>query len=475
MIEAGAQVEHSEFGIGKVIAVLGDVATVDFFGERLDVGTDELLPRISSKPSGLPSPKTQSASDLVFRKICEAVNLGVVPGDPDQVVGLTIGGQRMADEISRFLANAVNRGACRVFMGYYGSGKSHHLHFVRSVALRDGWVTASLELDPKAADPAKPSTVYQGLIGGLSFPMRADGTRSTDFFDLIKEIRDHWTIIRDLPYFKRSPWFGSGLTALLHLSHRRDDAEYVAGVNWLAGQVKQISAIRSLTWRAGYRNKIPSLPQSKDTGLVYAYNLVVIHKILQALGYKGLAIIIDEAEHIRAYSSNRMERAKNFFDIITRCAHRPRDDLDPPHSDYEYFELPDFWRAGPHFALFVGLTEGEHHQQTDETSVLIRDENDIVRLSPPNANDYETWSRFFLHECAKHLGPRVHVLSDGAVRSKIAATLRHYFETTPVPGQILRNWIKLAGLPAAILLSSGQEISADTLAKLVEDAARQVT
>ena len=44
MIEAGTQVEHSEFGIGKVIAVLGDVATVDFFGEELDVGTNELLP-----------------------------------------------------------------------------------------------------------------------------------------------------------------------------------------------------------------------------------------------------------------------------------------------------------------------------------------------------------------------------------------------------------------------------------------------
>jgi hypothetical protein len=100
-----------------------------------------------------------------------------------------------------------------------------------AVALRDGWVTSSLELDPKAADPAKPSTVYQGLVAGLEFPMRADGSKCGDFFDLIKEIRDKWTVVRKLPYFSRSPWFSKGLEALLFLSHRRDDADYVAGVS----------------------------------------------------------------------------------------------------------------------------------------------------------------------------------------------------------------------------------------------------
>lgn len=478
MIEAGTQVEHSEFGIGKVIAVLGDVATVDFFGEELDVGTNELLPRLISKQAALPPQGAQVATDLAFRKVFEAVNLGVVPSDPDQLVNLTIGGEQMKKEIRSLLADAPKHGLCRIFMGYYGSGKSHHLHVVKSVALREGWVTASLELDPKAADPAKPSTVYQALVSGLDFPPRADGSQSTDFFDFIKEIRDNWTTVRDLPYFKQSPWFSSGLEALLFLSHRRDDTQYVAAVNWLAGQVKQIGTIRSLSLRAGGRRHIPGLPQSKDTGLVYAYNLVVLHEVIKALGYKGLAVIIDEAEHVRSYAFNRYVRANNFFDIIARCAHTPRVDLKTPTSDYDHFGLPSFWKEGPHFTLFVGLTEGEDthdlQRKIGDMSVLIHDQSDVTHLTPPNESDYEKWSLAFLAECAERLGHKVHLLSNPAVRSRIAATLRKHFEQTPVAERILRNWTKMAGFAPAVLLSHEREVDADELVEMVEDAAREI-
>lgn len=478
MIEAGAEVEHLEFGIGKVISILGDIATVDFFGEELDVEIGELQSRLNSTDTALPPQGAQSLTDLAFRKVFEAVNLGVVPGDPDQLVDLTIGGEEMAEEIGHLLENAPSTGLCRIYMGYYGSGKSHHLRVVKSVAMRDGWVTATLELDPKAADPAKPSTVYQALMSGLEFPARADGSRSIDFFDLVKEIRDNWVKISTLPYVKRSPWFSQGLKALLYLSHRRDDAEYVSAVNWLAGQMKQIRTIRSLSWRAGYRENIPSLPQVKDTGIIYAYNLVVLHQIVKALGYRGLAIIIDEAEHVRTYSFNRYLRANNFFDILARCAHPPRTDLGNPENDYEHFNLPAFWREGPHFALFVGLTEGENthalRRKVGEISVLIHDESDVVRLSSPDEDDYEDWSLDFLVECAKRLGPKVQILTDPGVRTRIAVTLRRNFEQTPIEERILRNWTKLSGFASAVLLSHEREIGADELVELVDNAAQQV-
>ena len=162
------------------------------------------------------------------------------------------------------------------------------------------------ELDPKAADPAKPSTVYQALVSGLDFPPRADGSQSTDFFDFIKEIRDNWTTVRDLPYFKRSPGSAADWK---HCCFSRIDVmtpNMLQRSTGLAGQVKQIGTIRSLSLRAGGRRHIPGLPQSKDTGLVYAYNLVVLHEVIKALGYKGLAVIIDEAEHVRSYAFNRM-------------------------------------------------------------------------------------------------------------------------------------------------------------------------
>jgi len=291
-------------------------------------------------------------------------------------------------------------------------------------------------------------------------------------------MRDSWPKIRSLPYFRRSPWFSKGIEALQYLSHRRDDSDYVAAVNWFAGQVKQISAIRSVSWRAGYRERIPPMPQSKDTGLIYAFNLVVIHEVLQELGYKGLAILIDEAEHVRTYSLNRYLRANNFFDILSRCAHPPREDLHDPACDYDFYGLPPFWKEGPHFGLFVGLTEGEDtrdlQRKAGEMGVLIHSPKDVAHLEPPSAADYEAWSAAFLAEAADRLGPKVEMLSDSTLRARLAGTLRQHFDQTPASEKLLRNWTKLAGLPAAVLLSHERAFDGDELVFIVEDAAHQI-
>ena len=478
MITPGTQVEHAEFGVGNIVHVLGNTATVDFFGENLDVDVGELIIHADSNPPADAPTSGQVTTDLDFRQSFEAVNLGVVPADPEQIIRLTIGGEKISNKVRTVLGNAQACGACRVFMGYYGSGKSHHLRLVKAIALREGWVTASLELDPKAADPAKPSSVYQELLVGLEFPMRDDGMRSKDFFDFIKEIRDNWPKVRSLKYFRHSPWFSKGMEALLYLSHRRDDPDYVSAVNWLAGQVRQIKAIRSVSWRAGYREKIPTLPQTKDTGLIYAFQLVVIHEVLQALGYRGLAIIIDEAEHVRTYSVNRYIRANNFLDVLTRCSHPPRNDLRDPDCDYDLSEFPPFWREGPHFGLFVGLTEGEDTQdrqrKAGEMSVLIHSPEDVVHLKPPSADEYEAWTAAFLAESGSRLGPKVAVLAENALRARIVSALREHFEQTPDSEKLLRNWTKMAGLPAAVLLSQPTAIEGDELVTIVEEAACRV-
>jgi hypothetical protein len=478
VIVAGANVEHAEFGIGKVIAVLGDVAAVEFFGEQFDVGIDELMVRAAMNGVAPVARPDAPVTDPEFRRAFEAVNLGVVPSDPKMLAKLTIGGEEISEDIRGVLAGASSKGAYRVFMGYYGSGKSHHLQVVKAVALREGWVTATLELDPKAADPAKPATVYRELLANLAFPMRADGSKNEDFFDLVREIRNKWSEIRDLPYFRRSPWLSKGLAALLYLTHRRDDPEYVAAVSWLAGQVKQISAIRSTTWRAGHRDSIPSMPQTKDTGLIYANHLVVLNVVLKALGYRGLAIIIDEAEHVRGYSVNMYLRANNFLDILTRCAHPPRKDLRDPTCDYDVSALSPFWREGPHFAMFVGLTEGEDVQdlrrKAGEMSVLIHSPSDVVELKPPSPADYEVWVAAFLDESAHRLGAKVAILSNPELRERVTTILRERFEETSVSERILRNWTKLAGFPPAILLAQPQPLGVEEIVVLVEDAARQV-
>ena len=309
--------------------------------------------------------------------------------------------------------------------------------------------------------------------------MRSDGSRNEDFFDLIKEIRDKWMDVRSLKYLKASQWFGNGIEALKFLAHRRDDPEYVSAVNWLAGQVKLISAIRKVTWREGYRGKIPTMPQTKDTGLIYAFHLVVLHEVLKALGYRGLALIIDEAEHVRTYSINRYLRANNFFDVLARCAHPPRKDLQDPNCDYDMTGVPPFWREGPHFGLFVGLTEGEDTQdlkrKVGEMSVLIHSPDEVVHLAPPSAADYEAWAIRFLTEASSHLGPKVDLLSDPDLCAQIAAVLRERFEQIPDTEKLLRNWTKMACLPAAVLLSQSAAVGHNELLAIIDDAAKQVS
>ena len=477
MIQPGNQVEHEDFGIGKVVDVLGDTAVVEFFGERIDVDVSEITLR-GGDDAPVVAPTAARKIDHDFRKSFEAVNLGVVPTNPDQLIKLTIGGESISEEIQGVLANAEKGGAHRIFMGYYGSGKSHHLSVVKAIALQKGWVTASIELDPKAADPAKPSTVYRSFTTNLEFPERSDGSKSMDFCDLVKEMRDHWTNIRSLPYFSRCPWYRSGVEALLYLPHRRDDEEYMSAVNWLAGQVKLIGAIRKATWREGYKGKIPPMPQTKDTGLIYAYLLVVLHEVLKELGYRGLALIIDEAEHVRTYSANRYLRANNFLDILARCAHAPRGG-DDPASDFDWEGRPGYWKEGPHFALFVGLTEGEDMQdlrrRREEMGVLIHSRGDLTELSPPAPDDYERWVAQFLTETSQCLGPDVATLDDPELRSGIARLLRDRFEAASRAETTLRNWTKLAGLPAAVLLSRTDKVGGNDLMSIMESAALEVS
>jgi P-loop Domain of unknown function (DUF2791) len=230
MIQAGSEIKHPEFGAGKVLKVLGGMAQVNFFGERLDVVLSELTLRGEYRAAVL-STATYDSKALSFRQAFEAMNLGVVPPDPSQLIDLTIGGRVAAAEVEGWLARAPRDGLCKVFFGFYGAGKSHHLQLVKAIALNQGWVTAFLEVDPKAADAAKPHLVYQGLLSGLTFPARESGTRTDGFFGLVKEIRDTWERVRDGRYFRRSPWFERALEVLQYFPHNEDE-DYVSATAW---------------------------------------------------------------------------------------------------------------------------------------------------------------------------------------------------------------------------------------------------
>ena len=129
--------------------------------------------------------------------------------------------------------------------------------------------------------------------------------------------------------------------------------------------------------------------------------------------------------------------------------------------------------------MFVGLTEGEDAEglakKTGEMAALIHKKDEVARLTPPRSADYEEWANRFLEEAAAHLGPKVSLLLDDSLRSRIATILRTQYAATPRSERLLRNWTKMAGLPASVLLSSAESMEPDELLAIVDTAAQQIS
>jgi hypothetical protein len=113
MFAAGAEVEHADFGRGSIVTVLGEEAEVDFFGEVFSVQVRELTPLGSPRPSSIiVEPNSLSESAAGFRCAFEAVNLGVIPSKPEQLIGLTINGAKEERKIAKWLDRSPVDGLC---------------------------------------------------------------------------------------------------------------------------------------------------------------------------------------------------------------------------------------------------------------------------------------------------------------------------------------------------------------------------
>ena len=479
-IAVGSLVEHLDFGPGKVCEVLGSIATVDFFGEDIDCDVSELIIKEAFSPDVSVPIESNGKDKVAFRRGFEAINLGVVPPDSPSLIEMSIGGKQVVSEARNSLANSENLGLCKVVFGNYGTGKSHYLQLVKAIAQQSGWVVSYLEFDPKAVDPAKPHLVYREVMAKLEFPEREDGTVSHGFRGLIKEIRKNWQSIRDLPYLKKNPWFRYALETLQFYPHN-DDSDYVSACDWLAGQPVLITGSGSIRTLARGTNinprVIPNMPKVRETGEIYVYHLIVINEICKALGYKGLLIILDEAEHVRGYSVLRKERANNLFELLARSAHLPLGEGSPVLNDHGY-EFPEYWNNGPHFSLYVGLTEGNIFE--DETlslrdaCVFLHSEEDQITLKPPTRDEYENWCLNLLTNFHKHYPEKTKLLSSEEARMTIAGVLGDEFEENQDNDMVIRIWVKLACLVPSVIFARRAE-SVDDIISIIQKAVGELS
>lgn len=451
-LQNGMRVSHPDYGDGTVIQMLGSVVRVDFFGDHIDVDAGALTAVSTSAADvtdDLGSPLTRQK---YFTSI-EAINLGIVPPDPDQLVHFTMNGDALTKQIRGTLNAARKEGLSKVVLGQYGTGKTHYLQLVRAIALKSGWVVSFVEFDPKAADPAKPHLVYRHIMNSMEFPAREDGSVAHGFVGFVKEVRAHWHSkdLRSLPLLKENAWFRDGLATLLAHNHDEEDERYVAGCGWLAGD-KQLPSIRSLAKDAGIKAKVPIMPASKESAEIYALHLAVVNEILQKLGYKGLLLILDEAEHVRGYNVRRKERANHFFDYLARCALPPMDLEDAPARNEHEYSLPSFWKQGPHFGLYVGLTPSFGIPETREECTFIRSADDVILTKSPKAKEFQDWVEELLALFHRYCPEDAELFSKADRRKHVAKEIADIYAGERDSSTPLRNWIKLAGLACSIPL-----------------------
>jgi len=463
----GDMVIHPEFGQGKVVQVLGDTAVVNFFGEDLDVHTNDLtvlksVPNIKDNTN-----KERKVDKTAFRRSFEAINLGVVPPDPLQLIDLTIGAKELKKKVSAWLGDAPHKGLCKVIFGYYGSGKSHMLKFIRCMSLDAGWAVAYLEFDPKAADPAKPHLIYQNLMSVLEFPEREDGRRSEGFFGFIKEVREYWNKknIRLNTIFRSSPWFSAAFEILTKYPHFPDVPEYRDACLWLAGNHNSYQTINRLAKNKGLPVRVPRMPVTREVADIYVFHLVVVNELCKLLGYRGLVIILDEAEHVRSYNVKRKARAINLFDYLSRAAHIPKINSDEPMPNEYGVIIPRFWEMGPHFSVFVGMTEADTFTDPtlslNEACVFLRDEADRVILNNPSREDYIKWCKLFLRNFCSLYPLEMKTIENKNIQEQVIHCIAESYPAM-TDGLTLRNLIKFASLAPCILLSH-PDINVDSL------------
>lgn len=477
-LAVGTLVEHPEFGPGKICDLLGSNVVVDFYGEKIDCHIGELATKEDFSPGVKCDTDVTSKDKVAFRRGFEAVNLGVVPPDSPSLIEMSIGGSIITDEVREFLNEANYSGLCKVVFGEYGTGKSHYLNLVKATAQQTGWVVSYLEFDPKAVDPAKPHLVYREIMANLSFPKREDGSVTSGFHGLIKEIRKQWYLFRELPYLKRNPWFRYGLEALQFHPHN-EAPDYLSACSWLSGGSVLLTgpgSIRTLARGTSVKpTMIPNMPKVKETGEIYVYHLVVVNEICRALGYKGLLIILDEAEHVRGFSVLRRERANSLFELLARSAHLPLVVGAPPRCDYD-FQIPEYWNRGPHFGLFVGLTEAFEDDSLSlrDSCVFLHSADDRITLSPPSRDQYEHWCLNLLSNFHEHYPEKTRLLSSKEDRERISKVLANEFEMSRDSELVIRSWVKLACLVPSVILSRGTDSVAEIIS-IIQDASAELT
>ncbi|MBI4880450.1 MAG: DUF2791 family P-loop domain-containing protein [Planctomycetes bacterium] len=344
----GARVSHADYGRGRVMLLrAGGKAVVFFEGQKLlprTVLVDELTlqdgaaaageaaaaasaaslqsaaparrprARAPAAPGALAvAPALAGAEGCALRQVIEALRCGVVPGE--RVDSYTVGRQAEVQSFAHLLDEG--RGV-RLIFGDYGSGKTHLLEVFEQQALRRGFMTARVTLDPDNVPPSHPKRLYRAILSELRCP----GQPCRGLDPVIE------ALFRSSAHAQA---FGSRYSRFFSpvLFARREGGTeaYATLREWIEGEEVKVGEAREALAECGWPGDPPlALPDFRTYGRVYAHLLGTLAVYGKDAGFRGLVVLLDEVERIDVMTWQQLSYANEALGYFAAGA-LPQDEL----------------------------------------------------------------------------------------------------------------------------------------------------
>lgn len=421
-LRPGARVRHRAHGEGEVVRLVqGGRSALVRFDElgRLDIQIPTHQLTLLSAPAGPPPAASAEGEgpDLSLSRLqlLEALRLGTVPASGLELY--TVGRDRELARVDADLAAcAEGPGAARIFLGDYGTGKTHLLECIASRALEQGFAVGMVALDPVDVPASNPRRVYRGLMKGLRHPkvdgVQVQGTGLLPLLERALTVESQALQTRFLDPEVPHPY----LTPALKLLARIDEEDTADVVEWLEGAPQEHTPEMNRRFRLYNQRALPAMMDYRPWAHIYAHLISGIAGLCKAVGYSGLVILLDEGELFRVLNAENRRFAERLFRALV-AASMPTDLL-PFAPDAEPKGGRGSMKALPH--RFVGdcplYTVMAMTPSVEGESLLseMLPEDRLSELSPLNTEDYRSMARRIVQLYAERhtrLLPRVEPLS----------------------------------------------------------------
>ena len=272
----------------------------------------------------------------------EAMRLGVVPAT--DLEESTVGRDIEIDIVRQDLAQCLQSGARRAFLGDYGLGKSHMLELIQQIALRQNFLVSRVILDHADYSPSQPKRIYHAIMRNLLYPDRQGQLEGIAPL-LEKAAQDENILAKYLVKTDKAHPIPRSveeqLKVGLHLylspaiaytraflnpdsirlpAHVEGKEQWIQNarhllIDWIEGHPTRSNQDINdeLNLIHGRFPKIYSLLDYRPWAKIYGYILNGISQLARDVGYAGLVIVIDEAEFYSLLSSQNRAYAKSLF------------------------------------------------------------------------------------------------------------------------------------------------------------------